>query len=81
MLVADYANGAWGLPEIVPYGPISFEPSMATLHYGQAIFRDKLNTIANNLRVISFNLFHAHLIHRLFTEQDLILIFSFTICN
>lgn len=38
MLVAEYANGAWGLPEIVPYGPICFDPSMATLHYGQAIF-------------------------------------------
>lgn len=38
MLVADYANGAWGEPEIVPYGPICFDPSLATLHYGQAIF-------------------------------------------
>lgn len=38
MLVAKYAQGKWEDPEIIPYGPICFEPSMATLHYGQSIF-------------------------------------------
>ncbi|MFN5423344.1 MAG: branched-chain amino acid aminotransferase [bacterium] len=38
MLVADYHNGVWSDPEIVPYAPICFDPSMATLHYGQSIF-------------------------------------------
>ncbi len=38
MLVAYYRDGQWQEPEIVPYGPISFDPSMATLHYGQSIF-------------------------------------------
>lgn len=38
MLVADYADGAWRQAKIVPYGPISFSPSMSALHYGQAIF-------------------------------------------
>lgn len=38
MLVAHYREGQWLAPEIVPYGPISFDPSMATLHYGQSIF-------------------------------------------
>lgn len=38
MLVAEYSNGSWQSPEIVPYGPISFDPSMATIHYGQSIF-------------------------------------------
>ena len=38
MLVAEYRNGSWQSPEIVPYGPISFDPSMATIHYGQSIF-------------------------------------------
>ena len=38
MLVAKYSNGSWQSPEIVPYGPISFDPSMATIHYGQSIF-------------------------------------------
>lgn len=38
-------------------------------HYGQAIFQDKLTTVANNLRAFTFNLFHAHLINRLFQEH------------
>ncbi|MDQ2753524.1 MAG: branched-chain amino acid aminotransferase [Bacteroidota bacterium] len=38
MLEADYDNGEWVNVEIKPYQPISFYPSMAALHYGQAIF-------------------------------------------
>lgn len=28
----------WGTPEILPYGPISMDPSSSVLHYGQEIF-------------------------------------------
>ncbi len=38
MLEADYKNGEWTDVEIKPFQPISFLPSMAALHYGQAIF-------------------------------------------
>ncbi len=38
MFVSYYRNGQWDDGEIVPYGPIGFEPSMMTLHYGQTIF-------------------------------------------
>ena len=38
MLEADYKNGEWTDIEIKPFQPISFLPSMAALHYGQAIF-------------------------------------------
>ena len=38
MLEVDYENGAWGEVTIKPYQPISFDPSLAALHYGQAIF-------------------------------------------
>lgn len=38
MLVADYVDGAWGRPAIVPYAPIEVHPSMSALHYGQSIF-------------------------------------------
>ncbi len=38
MLEADYTDGEWKLVSIKPYQPISFEPSMMALHYGQAIF-------------------------------------------
>lgn len=33
-----YRNGEWVEAEVKPYGPISFDPSMMALHYGQAIF-------------------------------------------
>lgn len=33
-----YYDGAWQTAEIKPYAPITFEPSMMALHYGQAIF-------------------------------------------
>jgi branched-chain amino acid aminotransferase len=38
MLVADYENGEWQTPEILPYQPLQLDPSLAVLHYGQAIF-------------------------------------------
>jgi branched-chain amino acid aminotransferase len=38
MLVADFADGRWGEPEIVPYGPLPMSPALSALHYGQSIF-------------------------------------------
>lgn len=39
MFVMDYTEGkGWHDPQIVPYGPISLEPSAMIFHYGQAIF-------------------------------------------
>ncbi|MFN0063561.1 MAG: branched-chain amino acid aminotransferase [Myxococcaceae bacterium] len=38
MLRIDFADGRWGEPAIVPYGPITLEPTAAVLHYGQSIF-------------------------------------------
>ncbi len=38
MLEADYENGEWKNVEIKPYQPMLMEPSLAALHYGQAIF-------------------------------------------
>jgi len=38
MLVADYKNGKWQDPQVVPYGNLSMSPAMLSLHYGQAIF-------------------------------------------
>lgn len=33
-----YRDGEWMEAKIKPYGPITFDPSMMALHYGQAIF-------------------------------------------
>lgn len=38
MLEADYENGEWKNIEIIPYEPLMVSPSLAALHYGQAIF-------------------------------------------
>ena len=38
MLVCDYKNGAWETPKVVPYQPITLDPSSKIFHYGQSIF-------------------------------------------
>lgn len=38
MLVADCINGEWQTPQILPFGDLSFNPALASLHYGQSIF-------------------------------------------
>lgn len=38
MLEVDYEHGEWKTPEIKPYQPLQLDPSLAALHYGQAIF-------------------------------------------
>ncbi len=38
MLEVDYEDGEWKTPEIKPFQPLLFEPSLVALHYGQAIF-------------------------------------------
>ena len=38
MFLSYYENEKWGTPQIMPYGEIKIEPSLCTLHYGQAVF-------------------------------------------
>jgi len=38
MFYCDYKDGEWQQPKIVPYGPMTFEPSARVFHYGQAVF-------------------------------------------
>ncbi|MCX7880672.1 MAG: branched-chain amino acid aminotransferase [Ignavibacteria bacterium] len=38
MFISIYDGTRWDDGKIIPYGPISYEPSMMTLHYGQTIF-------------------------------------------
>lgn len=38
MLEVDFSEGEWGTVHIRPYQPLSLAPSIAALHYGQAIF-------------------------------------------
>lgn len=63
MFQVTWKNGSWQDPEIVPYGPITFHPSMMALHYGQAIFEGMKSYYASDTQI---NLFRPedHL-HRL----------------
>lgn len=38
MMVCDYKNGSWGIPEVKPYQALQIEPSARVFHYGQAVF-------------------------------------------
>ncbi|TDQ29183.1 branched-chain amino acid aminotransferase [Zeaxanthinibacter enoshimensis] len=38
MMVCDYKDGAWQTPKIIPYQPLTLEPSARVFHYGQAVF-------------------------------------------
>ncbi len=38
MFMADYIDGKWTQPRIVPYEPIPLSPAISALHYGQSIF-------------------------------------------
>jgi branched-chain amino acid aminotransferase len=38
MLVADFDNGRWEAPAIMPFGEMRMTPAILSLHYGQAVF-------------------------------------------
>src|SRR5690606_42096838 len=38
MMVSKYKDGAWEVPKIVPYQPITLDPSAKIFHYGQSVF-------------------------------------------
>lgn len=38
MLECDYKDGSWATPKILPYQPLSLDPSAKVFHYGQAVF-------------------------------------------
>ena len=54
MLVMDYKNGEWQIPEIVPFGPIPMHPAMSAIHYGQAIFEGMKAYKRENGEVVLF---------------------------
>lgn len=38
MFICDYNDGKWQTPKVMPYQPITLEPSAGVFHYGQAVF-------------------------------------------
>jgi len=54
MLLAEYANGTWGQPRIVPFGEISLSPTSLVLHYAQTVFEGMKAFKMNDGRVSIF---------------------------
>jgi branched-chain amino acid aminotransferase len=38
MLLCDYANEEWQIPQVVPFANLSLSPTTLALHYGQTVF-------------------------------------------
>ena len=38
MLECNFKNGKWEAPKVIPYQPITLEPSAKIFHYGQSVF-------------------------------------------
>ncbi|WP_299395620.1 branched-chain amino acid aminotransferase [uncultured Gelidibacter sp.] len=38
MFICDYENNEWQTPRIIPYQPMTMDPSARVFHYGQAVF-------------------------------------------
>ena len=38
MFICDFENYAWQTPKIIPYQPMTMDPSARVFHYGQAVF-------------------------------------------
>jgi len=60
MIDMKYNNGAWQDPQITPYAPISFHPSMHALHYGQAVFEGMKAYYADDETINLFRLDDHH---------------------
>lgn len=57
MLVADYDNGQWGAPAVVPFGDLRLSPASLSLHYGQSVFEGMK---AFRMKDGSINIFRPH---------------------
>ncbi|WP_096200484.1 branched-chain amino acid aminotransferase [Bacillus sp. FJAT-45350] len=55
MFMMDYTEGTgWHDPKIVPYQPISMDPSAMILHYGQSVFEGLKAYLSNDNEVLLF---------------------------
>lgn len=55
MFIMDYTEGkGWHDPRIIPYAPLSLDPSTMVFHYGQAIFEGLKAYKASDGRVLLF---------------------------
>ncbi len=60
MIMADYKDGKWHEPTIVPFADLPMSPAMLSLHYGQAIFEGMKAFWTNDKKI---NIFRPHKHH------------------
>lgn len=60
MVVADFKEGKWQDPQIVPFADISVSPAMLSLHYGQSVFEGMKAFWMNDGNI---NIFRPHKHH------------------
>ncbi|MBK5269918.1 MAG: branched-chain amino acid aminotransferase [Bacteroidia bacterium] len=56
MLVCDYNDGRWELPQIVPLANLSLSPATLALHYGQTVFEGMKAFRMNDDRINIFRM-------------------------
>lgn len=54
MLVADYIDGKWETPVIMPFGKMEMSPSISGLHHGQSIFEGMKAYKAKDGKILLF---------------------------
>lgn len=61
MYVADFKDGKWQTPRIMPFGDLKMSPAMLSLHYGQSIFEGMKAFWTNDKKI---NIFRPHRHHQ-----------------
>src|SRR5690606_32643595 len=59
MLLAEYKNGQWQTPRVVPFGELKMDPGILALHYGQAVFEGMKAYRMHDGNISVFRM-HAH---------------------
>jgi branched-chain amino acid aminotransferase len=54
MFIADFNEGAWHNPRIIPYGPIQMSPVTPAIHYGHSIFEGMKAYVSPSGEVLVF---------------------------
>ena len=55
MFIMDYTEGrGWHDPRIIPYGPLSYDPSIMVVHYGQTVFEGLKAYRTRDNRIVMF---------------------------
>lgn len=54
MFVCDFEDGKWQTPKIMPYQPMTIEPSARVFHYGQAVFEGMKAYKDDNCKIFLF---------------------------